>query len=139
MRLLWASTVGGHPTVFLPSYPLASLVFSWFYLVAIFDACNVESRAAAKLRLTCLQTAALISTGLQILAGLAGYILAGQKSPSSDASFAVLYAMMFTYYLSLGFVFRLVWIARYHPGRGASESSVASVKPVDALGALDLP
>ena len=116
-----------------------TLYVAWFYLVAIFDVCAVESRAAAKLRLTCLQTAALISTGLHILSGLAGYILAGQKSPSSDASFAVLYAMMFTYYLSLGFVFRLVWIARYHPGRGASESSVASVKPVDALGSLDLP
>ena len=115
-----------------------SLYVGWFYLVAIFDACNVESRAAAKLRLTCLQTAALISTGLQILAGLAGYILAGQKSPSSRATFAVLYAMVLTYYLALGFVFRLVWKARYGPG-AASAAAAASVKPVDALGALDLP
>ena len=116
-----------------------TLYVAWFYLVAIFDVASVESRAAAKLRLTCLQTSALVSTGLHILSGLAGYILAGQKSPNPRASFAVLYAMMFTYYLSLAFVFRLVWIARYHPGRGASKSSVASVKPVDALGALDLP
>merc|ERR1719482_359878 len=106
-----------------------ALVFGWFYLVAIFDVAGVDGRAATKLRLTCLQTAALISTGLHILSGLAGYILAGQKSPNPRASFLVLYAMMFTYYLSLAFVFRLVWIARYHPGRGASESSVASVKP----------
>ena len=124
---------GGHPTVFLPPLLLASHV-GWFYLVAIFDVASVNGRAAAKLRLTCLQTSALISTGLHILVGLAGYILAGQKSPSSDASFAVLYAMVFTYYLALGFVFRLVWKARY----GAA-APAAAVKPVDALGALDLP
>ena len=111
-----------------------TLYVGWFYLVAIFDVASVNGRAAAKLRLTCLQTSALISTGLHILVGLAGYILAGQKSPSSDASFAVLYAMVFTYYLALGFVFRLVWKARY----GAA-SPAAAVKPVDALGALDLP
>ena len=115
-----------------------ALVFSWFYLVAIFDVAGVRSRAAAKLRLTCLQTAALISTGLHILSGWAGYLLASQKSPSSRAAFAVLYLMVLTYYISLPFVFRLVWIARYH-GRGTSESSVASVKPVDALGSLDIP
>ena len=115
-----------------------TLYVAWFYLVAIFDVCAVESRAAAKLRLTCLQTAALISTGLHILSGLAGYILAGQKSPSSDASFAVLYAMVFTYYLALGFVFRLVWKACYGSG-AASPATAASVKPVDALGSLDLP
>jgi len=114
-----------------------TLYVAWFYLVAIFDVASVNGRAAAKLRLTCLQTSALISTGLHILSGLAGYILAGQKSPNSRASFAVLYAMMFTYYLSLAFVFRLVWIARYHHGR--DDSPAARVKPIDALGALDLP
>ena len=70
--------------------------------------------------------------------GLAGYLLASQKSPSYQASFAVLYAMMFTYYLSLAFVFRLVWKARYGPGT-ASPAAAASVKPVDALGSLDVP
>ena len=126
---------GGHPTGFLPPLLLAPHA-AWFYLVAIFDVCAVESRAAAKLRLTCLQTAALISTGLHILSGLAGYLLASQKSPSYQAAFLVLYLMMFTYYLSLGFVFRLIWKARY--GSGAA-SPAAAVKPVDALGALDLP
>ena len=113
-----------------------ALVFSWFYLVAIFDVAGVESRAATKLRLTCLQTAALISTGLHILSGWAGYLLANQNSPSSGAAFAVLYLMVLTYYISLPFVFRLVWKARY--GSGAA-SPAAAVKPVDALGALDLP
>ncbi len=113
-----------------------SLVFGWFYLVAIFDGALVESRAAAKLRLTCLQTAALISTGLHILSGLAGYLLASQKSPSYQAAFLVLYGMMLTYYLSLGFVFRLIWKARY--GSGAAPPA-AAVKPLDGLGSLDLP
>ena len=116
-----------------------ALVFSWFYLVAIFDVAGVESRAATKLRLTFLQTAALISTGLHILSGWAGYLLASQKSPSSRAAFLVLYAMVFTYYLALGFVFRLVWKARYYGSGAASSAAAASVKPVDALGSLDLP
>ena len=115
-----------------------ALVFGWFYLVAIFDVAGVDGRAATKLRLTCLQTAALISTGLHILSGLAGYVLAGQKSPNPRASFLVLYAMMLTYYVSLLFVGRLVWKARYGFG-AASTAAAASVKPVDALGALDLP
>ena len=63
-------------------------------------------------------------------------MLASQKSPSYQAAFAVLYLMMLTYYLSLGFVFRLVWKARYGPG---TASPAAAVKPVGALGALDLP
>ena len=113
-----------------------SLVFGWFYLVAIFDASSVESRAAAKLRLTCLQTAALISTGLHILSGLAGYVLASSKNPSRKAAMLTIYAMMLTYYVSLGFVFRLVWKACY--GSGAA-SPAAAVKPIDGLGSLDLP
>ena len=115
-----------------------ALVFGWFYLVAIFDVAGVDGRAATKLRLTCLQTAALISTGLHILSGLAGYVLAGQKSPNPRASFLVLYAMMLTYYVSLLFVGRLVWKARYGSG-AASPATATSVKPVDALGSLDLP
>ena len=113
-----------------------SLVFGWFYLVAIFDVAAVATKAATKLRLTCVQAAALISTGLHILSGLAGYILASSKNPSRKAAMLSIYAMMFTYYLSLGFVFRLVWKARY----GSSAASpAAAVKPVDALGSLDLP
>ena len=113
-----------------------TLAFGWFYLVAIFDVARLSTRAAAKLRTTCLQTAALISTGLHILSGLAGYILATSKNPSRRAAMLVIYAMMLTYYISLGFVFRLVWKACY--GSGAA-SPAAAVKPVDALGALDLP
>ena len=115
-----------------------SLVFGWFYLVAIFDVAGVETRTAAKLRLTCLQTAALISTGLHILSGLAGYVLASSKNPSRKAAMLTIYAMMLTYYVSLGFVFRLVWKACYGSGT-ASPAATASVKPVDALGSLDLP
>ena len=115
-----------------------TLVFAWFYLVAIFDVAGLSSRAAAKLRTTCLQTAALISTGLHILSGLAGYVLASSKNPSRKAAMLTIYAMMLTYYVSLGFVFRLVWKACYGSGT-ASPAATASVKPVDAMGALDLP
>ena len=42
------------------------------YVTAIFDACAVDTRAAATLRLSPLQTAALVSCGVVILSGLAG-------------------------------------------------------------------
>ena len=73
-----------------------SLVFGWFYLVAIFDVAAVATKAATKLRLTCVQAAALISTGLHILSGLAGYILASSKKPSRKAAMLSIYAMMLT-------------------------------------------
>ena len=50
-----------------------TLVFGWVFLIAIFDVCAVDSRAATKLRLTPLQAAALVSTGLYFLSGLACY------------------------------------------------------------------
>ena len=42
------------------------------YVTAIFDACAVDTRAAATLRLSPLQTAALVSCGVVVLSGLAG-------------------------------------------------------------------
>ena len=50
-----------------------TLVFGWVYLIAIFDVCAVDGRAATKLRLSPLEAAALVSTGLFFLSGLACY------------------------------------------------------------------
>ena len=115
-----------------------TLVFTWIYLVAIFDIAQVDGRAATKLRLTPLQAAAIILIGVNVLSGLAAYIMSGQKRPSRRAVFVVAYTMMISGNFALIPVGRLVWIARYHPGRASSKSSAASVKPVDALGSLGL-
>ena len=51
--------------------PRRRLTFGWVYLIAIFDVCAVDGRAATKLRLSPLEAAALVSTGLFFLSGLA--------------------------------------------------------------------
>ena len=109
---------------------------SWFLLIAIFDVCNVDSRAASKLRLTPLQAAALASCGLYVLNGLAGYVIAGQRKPSRGAANAVGYMMMCTGFLSMAVVGRLVAVARRGPD---VPPAATSVKPIDGLGSLDLP
>ena len=56
-----------------PRVPRRRLTFGWVYLIAIFDVCAVDGRAATKLRLSPLEAAALVSTGLFFLSGLACY------------------------------------------------------------------
>ena len=55
------------------NWPRRRLTFGWVYLIAIFDVCAVDGRAATKLRLSPLEAAALVSTGLFFLSGLACY------------------------------------------------------------------
>ena len=122
-----------YPRIFAAEAFSITLVFGWVYLIAIFDVAAVNSRAATKLRLTCLQAAALVSTGLLMLSGLACYVVIGQKSPPRQSTFVVIYTMAFCWFACLVFVGRLVVVARRTP------VASTSVKPVDALGALDLP
>ena len=122
-----------YPRIFAAEAFSITLVFGWVFLIAIFDVCAVNSRAATKLRLTCLQAAALVSTGLLMLSGLACYVVIGQKSPPRRPAFIVIYTMAFCWFACLVFVGRLVVVARRAP------IASTSVKPVDALGALDLP
>ena len=124
---------GTYPRIFAAEAFSITLVFGWVFLIAIFDVCAVDSRAATKLRLTCLQAAALVSTGLLMLSGLACYVVIGQKSPPRRPAFIVIYTMAFCWFACLVFVGRLVVVARRAP------VTSTSVKPVDALGALDLP
>ena len=126
-----------YPRIYATFVFSASLSFAWSYLVSVFDVAAVSSREAAKLRLSCLQATALALIGSFVLAGLGGYVLAGQKEPPKRAAFITGFTMMATGLLALFPVGRLVWIARYHHGR--DDSPAASVKPVDALGSLDLP
>ena len=114
----------------------ASLSFTWKYLIAVFDVAAVNSREAAKLRLSCIQATALILIGAFVLSGLAGYVLAEQRDPSKRASHSVMYVMFLSNYLCAIFVGRLVCVAR----RTASDApSAASVQPSGGLDVVDIP
>ena len=61
------------------------------------------------------------------------YVVSGQKKHNDDVATLVVYTMTFFWYVCKAFVGRLVVVARRKP------VAPASVKPVDALGSLDLP
>ena len=118
----------------------ATFVFSvalscvWIFMVVIYDVCSVDGRAAVKLRLSPLQAMALATSGLYALSGLAAYLIANQRRPSKRAAKAAGYLMMVSGLVSMMVVGRLVAVAR----RGHDVPPAASVKPVDALGSLDV-
>ena len=122
-----------YPRTFAAESFSITLVFGWVFLIAIFDVAGVDGRAATKLRLTPLQGASLVSTGLLFLSGLGCYVVGGQKRAAETASNVVVYNMSVWWYACLVFVGRLVVVARRAP------VASTSVKPVDALGSLDLP
>ena len=61
------------------------------------------------------------------------YVVCGQKKPDDFIAIVVVYTMTLFWLLCLVFVGRLVVVARRAP------VASTSVKPVDALGSLDLP
>ena len=125
-----------YPRIYATFVFSTSLSFGWAYLIAIFDIAAVNTREAAKLRLSCIQATALVLVGAFVLSGLAGYVLSSQKKPPKKAAFASGFTMMATGFLTMFPVGRLVYVARYHHGR--DDSPAASVKPVNALGSLDV-
>ena len=124
-----------YPRIYATFVFSASLSFAWKYLIAIFDVAAVNSREAAKLRLSCIQATALILVGAFVLSGLCGYVLSSQKEPPRKLVLLVGYIMLATGFSSIVPVGRLVYVAR----RGHDVPPAASVKPVDGLGSLDLP
>ena len=122
-----------YPRTFAAESFSITLVFGWVFLIAIFDVASVDGRAATKLRLSPLQAAALVSTGLLFLSGLGCYVVGGQKRAAETASNLLVYTMLFFWCVCKVFVGRLVVVARRAP------VAPTSVKPVDALGSLDVP
>ena len=82
------------------------------YVTAIFDACAVDTRAAATLRLSPLQAAALVSCGVVVLSAYAGYVVSEQRRPSKQAARAAFLSMVFSNQFCFIVVGRLVWVAR---------------------------
>ena len=128
----------------LETFPriLATLTFStalpqaWMFLIGVFDASRVDHHAAAKLRVSPLQAAALASCGALILSGLAGYVLAEQRDPSKRAANFVMYVMFIAVYLCFIFVGRLVCVARK---KTSSASPSVKPKPAGGLDVFDIP
>ena len=109
------------------------------YVTAIFDACAVDTRAAATLRLSPLQAAALVSCGVVVLSGLAGYVISEQRRPSKQAARAAFLSMVFSNQFCFIVVGRLVWVAR-RKARSDDSASVVPAKESEGLeaGAFDL-
>ena len=128
----------------LETFPriLATLTFStalpqaWMFLIGVFDAAAVDHHAAAKLRVSLLQAAAIASCGALILSGLAGYVLAEQRDPSKRAANFVMYVMFIAVYLCFIFVGRLVCVARK---KISSASPSVKPKPAGGLDVFDIP
>jgi hypothetical protein len=122
-----------YPRTFAAESFSITLTFGWVFLIAIFDVAGVDGRAATKLRLSPLQAAALVSTGLLFLSGLGCYVVGGQKRAAETASNLLVYTMLLFWCVCKVFVGRLVAVARRAP------VASTSVKPADALGSLDVP
>ena len=99
-------------------------------VIAIFDVCAVDTRAAATLRLSPLQAAAVVTCGVVVLSAFAGYIVSEQRRPSKRAARAPFLSMMFSNQFCFIFVGRLVWVAR----RKARSDDSASVVPAKEEG-----
>ena len=79
-----------------------SLIIAWFFITAVFDAGETDPKRAARLRLSFRESAAMISTAVYMLTGLAGYILAGQGH--TDKSAAMLVAMIMLVFVMIAAV-----------------------------------
>ena len=100
------------------------------FVIAIFDVCAVDTRAAATLRLSPLQAAAVVTCGIVVLSAFAGYIVSEQRRPSKRAARAAFLSMVFSNQFCFIFVGRLVWVAR----RKARSDDSASVVPAKEEG-----
>ena len=80
------------------------------FVIAIFDVCAVDTRAAATLRLSPLQAAAVVTCGVVVLSAFAGYIVSEQRRPSKQAARAAFLSMVFSNQFCFIVVGRLVWV-----------------------------
>ena len=128
----------------LETYPriISTLTFStalpqaWMFLIGVFDAASVDHHAAAKLRVSPLQGAAIASCGALTLSALGGFVLSEQRNPSKKAARLVMYVMFIAVYLCMFFVGRLLCGARKTIS-GASPS--VKPKPAGGLDVFDIP
>ena len=104
---------GDMPRVGATSTFSMSLIFAWLFSVAILEVAGLDVYAAAtRLELTPIEGAALLFTGIFVLAGFAAYVLSEQNDPPRKmvvVVFDTFAASMFLAYLCTA---RIVWVAR---------------------------
>ena len=113
-----------------------TLPMVWMFLIAVFDACAVDGHAAAKLRVSPLQAAAIASCGALTLSALGGFVLSEQRNPSKKAARLVMYVMFIAVYLCMVLVGRLICVARK---KIPSASPSVKPKPAGGLDVFDIP
>ena len=90
-----------------------SLIFAWLFSVAILEVAGLDAYAAVtRLELKPIEGAALLFTGIFVLAGFAAYVLSEQNNPSRKmvvVVFDTFAASVFVAYLCTA---RIVWVAR---------------------------
>ena len=104
---------GDMPRVGATSTFSMSLIFAWLFSVAILEVAGLDVYAAAtRLELTPIEGAALLFTGIFVLAGFASYVLSEQNDPPRKmvvVVFDTFASSMFVAYLCTA---RIVWVAR---------------------------
>ena len=63
-----------------------ALAVAWLFSTAVFDAAEADPQRASRLRLSFRESAALASTMLYVLTGLAGYVMAEQGDPDATTT-----------------------------------------------------
>jgi len=104
---------GDMPRVGATSTFSMSLIFAWLFSVAILEVAGLDAYAAVtRLELRPIEGAALLFTGIFVLAGFAAYVLSEQNNPSRKmvvVVFDTFAASVFVAYLCTA---RIVWVAR---------------------------
>ena len=97
----------------MTSFFSMSLTMTWLFSLAIIDVAGLDPVAAAtQLRLRPIEAAALFSTGLLVLSGLASYVLSEQSEPKKSTIRTVGWTFIFSIVGAFFSAARIVFAAR---------------------------
>ena len=104
---------GDMPRVGATSTFSMSLIFAWLFSVAILEVAGLDAYAAVtRLELRPIEGAALLFTGIFVLAGFAAYVLSEQNNPSRKMVVVVFDTFAASVFLAYLCTARIVWVAR---------------------------
>ena len=104
---------GEMPRVGATSTFSMSLIFAWLFSVAILEVAGLDAYAAVtRLELKPIEGAALLFTGIFVLAGFAAYVLSEQNDPPRRMVVIVFDTFAASMFLAYICTARIVWVAR---------------------------
>ena len=104
---------GEMPRVGATSTFSMSLIFAWLFSVAILEVAGLDAYAAVtRLELKPIEGAALLFTGIFVLAGFAAYVLSEQNDPPRRMVVIVFDTFAASIFLAYLCTARIVWVAR---------------------------